>query len=115
VLVAANDSDFTHLRFWSAVAFLGFLQITAAVLNLLPIPGLDGYAIIEPYLDAKTRLTADRIKPWGMIGVILLLQFQSVRNAFFNLVNALYSLTTANEGYWQFGRELFKFWVKNPQ
>ena len=26
------------------VAFLGFLQVTALVLNLLPIPGLDGYA-----------------------------------------------------------------------
>ena len=36
-------------------AFLGFLQLTAAVLNLLPIPGLDGYGIIEPYLDPQTR------------------------------------------------------------
>ena len=36
------------------MAFLGWLQISAAILNLLPIPGLDGYAIIEPYLDPAT-------------------------------------------------------------
>ena len=42
------------------LAFLGFLQVTAAVLNLLPVPGLDGYAIIEPYLDPETRGSATR-------------------------------------------------------
>src|SRR6476469_3304897 len=114
VLVNAHDDDFVHPRFWTGMAFLGFLQITAAVLNLLPIPGLDGYAIIEPYLDPKSRHSADRIKPWGMIGVILLLQFQSVRNAFFDLVNALYTATGANDNFWVIGREFFKFWVKNP-
>lgn len=32
-----------HSVFWAGVAFLGFLQITAFLLNILPIPGLDGY------------------------------------------------------------------------
>ncbi len=32
----------TPASFWSGLAFLGFLQVSAAVLNLLPIPGLDG-------------------------------------------------------------------------
>ncbi|MGH8860458.1 MAG: site-2 protease family protein [Jatrophihabitantaceae bacterium] len=115
LLLARHHGDLaTHPRFWTAVAFLGFLQLTAAVLNLLPIPGLDGYAIIEPYLDPQTRNTGDKIKPWGMIGVIVLLQFGSLRTAFFDLVNALYRLTGANEALWQFGHEFFKFWVKNP-
>jgi Zn-dependent protease len=112
-LFAGGPGD-NHARFWSAVAFLGFLQVTAAVLNLLPIPGLDGYAIIEPYLDPQTRQGAERIKPWGMIGVIVLLQFSSVRDAFFNLVGAVYRLTGANEFLWQVGHEFFRFWVKNP-
>jgi Zn-dependent protease len=104
----------THGRFWSAVAFLGFLQVTAAVLNLLPIPGLDGYAIIEPYLDPQTRQSGEKIKPWGMIGVIVLLQLHSVNNAFFNLVGAIYRATGANELLWEAGHEFFRFWVKNP-
>ena len=33
-----------------ALAFLAFLQATAFVLNLLPVPGLDGYGVIRPFL-----------------------------------------------------------------
>lgn len=32
--------DDEHRVFWAGVAFLGFLQVTAVLLNLLPIPGL---------------------------------------------------------------------------
>jgi len=114
VLARSVSSDPEHVRFWSALAFLGFLQITAALLNILPIPGLDGYAVIEPYLDPQTRQFGERIKPWGMIGVIVLLQFQAVRDAFFDIVNALYRLSGIDDVFWAVGHEFFKFWVKNP-
>jgi Zn-dependent protease len=104
----------THLQFWSAVAFLGFLQVTAAVLNLLPIPGLDGYTIIEPYLDPQTQQYGDKIKPWGLIGVIVLLQIDSLNNAFFRLVNNVYDIFGADQFGWGVGHELFKFWTKTP-
>jgi Zn-dependent protease len=104
----------THARFWSGIAFLGFLQVTAAVLNLLPVPGLDGWAIIEPYLDPHTVQGAQKIKPWGMIGIIVLLQIQAFRDAFFKLVNALYDLTGAKENLWIAGHQFFQFWVKSP-
>ena len=81
----------THARFWCAVAFLGFLQLTAAVLNLLPVPGLDGYAIIEPYLDRDTQAFGEKVKPWGMLGVIVLLLY----------VNGL-------------NTQFFRFWAKQP-
>ena len=103
-----------HLRFWSGLAFLGFLQITAAVLNLLPIPGLDGYAIIEPYLDPQTRATGEKIKPWGMIGVIVLLQLNTLNDQFFRLVYNICDLFGDTSGLSALGHEFFKFWVKNP-
>ncbi|MBV9592193.1 MAG: site-2 protease family protein, partial [Actinobacteria bacterium] len=76
----------THGTFWSGVAFLGFLQISAAVLNLLPVPGLDGYAIIEPYLDPRTARSLDNVKPFGMLGVYLLLQINQLNSWFFTVV-----------------------------
>ncbi|HEX3335757.1 MAG TPA: site-2 protease family protein [Jatrophihabitans sp.] len=103
-----------HLQFWSGLTFLGFLQVTATVLNLLPIPGLDGYAIIEPYLDPQTQQYGDKIKPWGLIGVIVLLQFQSLNNAFFRLVYNLYDVFGAPRGLSVLGYEMFKFWTKSP-
>lgn len=114
LLVHGHQDSSEHIRFWAALAFLGFLQVTALVLNLLPIPGLDGYAIIEPYLDPQTRATGAKIKPWGMIGVIVLLQFPALRDAFFTLCDHLYNLTGANPLFWSAGREFFQFWVKNP-
>lgn len=113
LLVRANENS-DHVRFWSALAFLAFLQVTATVLNLLPVPGLDGYSIIEPYLDRQTRAMGDKIKPWGMIGVIVLLQFQALNNAFFDVAGWLYDRSGASGLLWLIGREFFKFWVKNP-
>ena len=58
--VAADQTGRPHARFWAALSFLGFLQVSAALLNLLPVPGLDGYAIIEPYLSPETRAHSRR-------------------------------------------------------
>ena len=104
----------THGRFWAGVAFLGFLQITAAVLNLLPIPGLDGYAILEPYLDPQTVATGEKIKPWGLIGVIVLLQLHTLNVQFFRLVYNICDLFGSTSILGQMGHEFFKFWVKSP-
>jgi Zn-dependent protease len=112
--LAKSHTDGEHVRFWCGLAFLGFLQVTATVLNLLPIPGLDGWAIIEPYLDPQTRHGAAKIKPWGMIIVIVLLQFDSVRTPFFNLVDWLYDRTGASQALAAAGHEFFRFWVKAP-
>jgi Zn-dependent protease len=38
-----------------ALSFLAFLQATAFVLNLLPVPGLDGYGVIRPFLPQTLR------------------------------------------------------------
>jgi Zn-dependent protease len=113
-LANAHEDSTDHLRFWTGLAFLGLLQVTAAVLNLLPIPGLDGWAIIEPYLDPQTQHGADKIKPWGMIIVILLLQINRLNAWFFDVVDRLYGLTGAHQGFASFGYTFFKFWVKNP-
>jgi Zn-dependent protease len=101
-------------RFWTGIAFLGFLQVTAALLNLLPVPGLDGWAIIEPYVSPELRRGSEAIKPWGMLGVILLLQINSLSQKFFSLVDRLYDATGASVVLRQLGYAFFQFWVKNP-
>ena len=113
--VAGGTPSTGHIRFWSAVAFLGLLQVTAAVLNLLPVPGLDGYAIIEPYLDPETVRIGEKVKPWGLLGVILLLFYaQPVKNAFFNLVNAIYRGIGGDDTWAAVGHEFFRWWAKTP-
>jgi Zn-dependent protease len=111
---AAGAAAAGHGRFWTGLAFLGMLQITAAVLNLLPIPGLDGWAILEPHLAPQTVAFGDKIKPWGMLGVIVLLQLQRLNSLFFSAVGWLYDRTGANGLLAGLGREFFRFWAKQP-
>jgi Zn-dependent protease len=103
-----------HARFWGGVAFLALLQITAAVLNLLPVPGLDGWAIIEPYLSPQTQQTAEKIKPWGMFAVLILLFYShAIQDAFFNLVDGIYGALGGTEDARSFGYNLFRWWAKD--
>jgi Zn-dependent protease len=60
------------LHFWSALAFLVFLQVTAIVLNLIPIPPFDGFGVIAPWLSIDLRLLASRL---GMLPMLLLFFF----------------------------------------
>lgn len=53
----------------AAMAFLGLLEFVTAVLNLIPVPGLDGYGAIEPYLPHDLRAM---LRPVAQYGIIIL-------------------------------------------
>jgi Zn-dependent protease len=57
------------------LAALGQLQIVAVVINLIPVPPLDGFGVISPYLDPQTRqkLMTPPVGTALMLGVFLLL------------------------------------------
>src|SRR5260370_5316014 len=68
-LVFPGAPPFVDGRFWAAPAFLVFLQITAVVLNLIPIPPFDGFGIIAPWLSIELRILANRL---GMLPLFVL-------------------------------------------
>src|SRR5579871_2335539 len=55
VVLHAADDAFAETPLYAALAFLAFLQLTGLLLNLLPVPGLDGWGIIEPWLPSALR------------------------------------------------------------
>lgn len=99
-----------HGVFWYAVSGLALLQVMASVLNLLPMPGLDGYGAIEPYLDPKFRQSAEQVKPFGMLVIFALLQLQSVNEAFFRLIYRLFEVSGLSSAVGQVGLNLLRFW-----
>jgi Zn-dependent protease len=52
------------------LAFLALLQVTALILNLLPVPPLDGYRAIAPFLPKNLQMTFDC---WGSVPLFILL------------------------------------------
>jgi Zn-dependent protease len=112
LLLALTNAFFdpTHPVFWAGVAFLGFLQITALLLNLLPLPGLDGYNALEPHLSPETQRALDQFKPYGIIFLVFLLFVPQVGQAFFGLVSWFFELSGVPAVVWQAGAALTRFW-----
>jgi Zn-dependent protease len=52
---------------------LAFIQVIAFVLNILPIPGLDGFGVLEPFLSLPARRMAARVRPWAPLVLLLLI------------------------------------------
>jgi Zn-dependent protease len=101
----------SHPVFWWGLSFLAFLQVTATVLNLIPIPGLDGYAALEPSLSPKTRRALDQYKGFGLLVLVALLFVPSINRVFFDAIYGLFELSGV-PGIWaQYGNHLMRFWL----
>ncbi|MEU4316917.1 site-2 protease family protein [Nocardia sp. NPDC024068] len=96
--------------FWFGLSFLAFLQVTATLLNLLPIPGLDGYGVVEPSLSYQTRRGLEQFKPFGMLILFALLFTPAINQVFFDTVYALYNLSGVPEQWSRYGSYLTRFW-----
>ncbi|OKJ10235.1 site-2 protease family protein [Kitasatospora sp. CB01950] len=93
-----------------ALAFLGYLQITAAILNLLPVPGLDGYGIIEPWLSLRTRRAIAPYAPYGMLVLFALVWQSQVGQWLYDLTMRIFDVFGVGSYYASIGRMLFSFW-----
>lgn len=102
--------DPAHEMFWAGVAFLGFLQVTAFLLNMLPIPGLDGYGALEPHLSPETQRAVAPAKQWGFLILLLLLFAPGVNQWFFSAVYWLFELSGVPSYLSAVGGQLTRFW-----
>jgi Zn-dependent protease len=107
-----NFALLSHLNFWAALSFLAFLQLTAAVFNLFPVPGLDGFGIWEPWLPRPFAAAASRVGPVGYLILIGLLWIPSVNRAFFDGIFHLTDALGINGFAIDMGRSLFQFWSR---
>ena len=102
--------DLMHPVLWAGVAFLGFLQITALLLNLLPIPGLDGYSALEPHLSPETQRALEQFKPYGFLLLFLVLLAPPLNQWFFGMVFWFYELSGVPSNWALAGMHLTRFW-----
>jgi len=107
-LVFHGAPPFGDVRFWAALAFLVFLQITAVVLNLIPIPPFDGFGIIAPWLSIELRILANRV---GMLPLFvlffLLWQGGPVSSVFWNFVYGLTNVLNVPQNLVYLGQHQF--------
>jgi Zn-dependent protease len=83
--IILNFAPLTFGGIWPGLAFLALMQISAVVLNLIPVPPFDGYRALAPYLDQELRARIDQVG-----GIVVML-------AFF----ALWYVQAVNTFFWQ--------------
>ena len=107
-----GTTDSWPLEFRSAFAFLAMLQVTAVLVNLLPVPGLDGYGVLEPWLSYSTRRQMEPFAPFGLIAVFGVLYIRSVNEKFFEVVYTVMGWFGVQGQYADIGYFLFQFWKR---
>ncbi|GIF11778.1 site-2 protease family protein [Actinoplanes teichomyceticus] len=99
-----------HPEFWQALSVVAFLQITASVLNLLPIPGLDGGSILRPWLSPAYRRAWDMFAPFGFLLLFVALWQTDLGGYFSELVVWLAEHLGLDRYLIADGFELMRFW-----
>jgi len=99
-----------HAVFWAGVAFLAFLQIMAVVLNLLPIPGLDGYDALEPHLSPETQRAVAPAKQYGVFILLFLFLAPGINQFLFEVVEWLFEFSGVPGLLARIGNGLTRFW-----
>jgi Zn-dependent protease len=102
--------DPKHPVLWAGVAFLGFLQVTAVFINLLPIPGLDGYGALEPHLSPENQRALEQFKPYGWLILLFVLIAPPLNHWFFGIVYWFFELSGVPAMLAQLGSGLTRFW-----
>ncbi|MFI6619378.1 site-2 protease family protein [Streptomyces sp. NPDC050528] len=96
--------------FQYALAFLALLQVTAAILNFLPVPGLDGYGVIEPWLSNDIKRQVEPFAPFGLLFVFALLWVPSINREFFDMIDAILRGLGVSDWETSNGYSLYQFW-----
>ncbi|WP_116245960.1 site-2 protease family protein [Nocardiopsis sp. FIRDI 009] len=98
----------------SSMAFLSLANLTAAVVNLLPIPGLDGFELLAPALSDRVAGFLRVNALYFSIAVFALLWFPTVNDVFVDAFYRFYDLVLPNPAYPGmvfFGQLLLRFWA----
>ncbi|MGW3242679.1 site-2 protease family protein [Streptomyces sp. NPDC001070] len=114
-LHVVDPYDRAQAPFAAALAFLAMLQVTAAILNLLPVPGLDGYGVIEPWLSYGVRRQMEPFAQFGLLAVFGVLWIPEVNVAFFDFVDSVTRVFGVPDGLSGLGYSFFRFWDGDPQ
>ncbi|MFG1646087.1 site-2 protease family protein [Amycolatopsis sp. NPDC049252] len=94
-----------------AMSYLVLLQVLTFILNILPIPGLDGWGAIEPYLSPQAREFGAKARPWAPIVLFALLWFfQPARDALWTGAGWIFDQLGGYRDAAGDGAQLFHFW-----
>ncbi|WP_007024355.1 site-2 protease family protein [Saccharomonospora iraqiensis] len=95
----------------AGLSYLASLQILAFVINILPVPGLDGYGALEPYLPPRAREFGHQARPWApLVLLALILAVPTAGQALWGLSDLVFGAVGGDPNAAGIGQYLFMFW-----
>ena len=96
----------------AALSYLALLQFIAGILNVLPIPGFDGFGVLEPYLSPRFTERLRPARPWiPLVAFVILFSVPQVSRWLFTAGNELFGWAGGNTTLAAIGSSLFRFWA----
>ena len=90
---------------------LALVQVIAFLLNILPVPGLDGYGVLDPYLPERARRVGAKVRPWApLVLLVLIISLNWLGALFFATGEALFSALGGDPEAAGYGYSAFMFW-----
>jgi len=95
----------------AGLSCLALIEVLAFVLNILPVPGLDGFGVIEPYLSDGARRLAERVRPWApLVLLVVLLGLPGASRVLFGIGDVLFAAVGGNGALAGAGYNALLFW-----
>jgi tetratricopeptide (TPR) repeat protein len=109
---AQTSDNYSDHWIWPSLSFLVVIEIAGLILNLLPIPGLDGFGIIDPWIPDRFRKKLRPLYQYGIPALFGLFLFSpSASQALWNPAFALGATLGIDLGDYANGYSLLKEWT----
>lgn len=109
VVLFFEPGEFSPLA--NGLSFLALLQIIAFLLNILPVPGLDGWGAIEPFLSYKAREFGAKARQWApLVLFAVLIGIPGVSGVFYEIAYSIFGAVGGTQFSAALGYTTFMFW-----
>ncbi len=111
VLTVSVASIAMPLPLAAGLSWLALVQLIAVVLNILPVPGLDGFGILEPHLSHEVRRLAAQVRPFApFLLFAVLISAPRAAGVLFDVAGWIFGLLGGEAVLAGVGSALFLFW-----
>lgn len=102
---------FSNPMLWQGLAVVTLLNCASVVLNLVPVPPLDGFGIFAPLLSPNVRAAIYTFSMFGVFLVfMLLITNPSIQQAYHTIIDSMMSTLKVDPGLASWGLYNFAFW-----
>jgi Zn-dependent protease len=106
-----NEFDASISVLGEALSYLALLQFVTFIINILPIPGLDGWGAIEPWLSPEAKRLGQQVRPWApLVLFAILIGLPGISNTLYQGADYIFQAFHGYPVAAQFGQGNFLFW-----